>query len=238
MCAKAAAVAVSVGSVTVSSGVPGPASSSMPVCRSTASTSSAVSKPSCAPVRAAGAVPARRHPARRRRHRAPLQQPVPVRDVVAHLGRRQHQRDGGRQPGPLAPRDRGGPHGTQRAGARLAALRGGAFGLSLRQDRDDQAVIVRDDPGELSVIGPKCQTESAEMGHPLGPEPVRQSVDAGPDYSEHDDPPGVVQLCAALWRGRAVHRTERPVHPYVPHVTRTARSIIFSFFRALKQEEP
>lgn len=52
MCAKAAAVAVSVGSVTVSSGVPGPASASMPICRSTASTSTAVSNPMSDPVRA------------------------------------------------------------------------------------------------------------------------------------------------------------------------------------------
>ncbi len=56
--AKAAAVAVSVGSVTTSTGVPGPASVSMPVCRSTASTRTAVSKPSEAPVRA----PARSQP--------------------------------------------------------------------------------------------------------------------------------------------------------------------------------
>ncbi len=41
------------------SGVPGPANSSMPSCRSTASTSTAVSKPTVAPVRA----PARPHPA-------------------------------------------------------------------------------------------------------------------------------------------------------------------------------
>ncbi|OAR27631.1 hypothetical protein A8W25_05305 [Streptomyces sp. ERV7] len=52
MCAKAAAVAVSVGSVTVSRGVPGPASASIPVCRSTASTRTAVSNPREAPVRA------------------------------------------------------------------------------------------------------------------------------------------------------------------------------------------
>ncbi len=52
VCAKAAAVAVSVGSVMTVSGVPGPARSSMPTWRSTASTRTAVSKPSVAPVRA------------------------------------------------------------------------------------------------------------------------------------------------------------------------------------------
>lgn len=52
VCAKAAAVAVSVGSVTASTGVPIPASTSMPACRSTASTRTAVSKPREAPVRA------------------------------------------------------------------------------------------------------------------------------------------------------------------------------------------
>ncbi|QES23038.1 hypothetical protein DEJ46_31180 [Streptomyces venezuelae] len=50
VCAKAAAVAVSVGSVTVSSGVPSPARVSIPVCRSTASTRTAVSKPRERPV--------------------------------------------------------------------------------------------------------------------------------------------------------------------------------------------
>ncbi|MWA10140.1 hypothetical protein E5671_13295 [Streptomyces sp. BA2] len=52
VCAKAAAVAVSVGSVTVSREVPGPAKPSMPTCRSTASSRTAVSKPTSAPVRA------------------------------------------------------------------------------------------------------------------------------------------------------------------------------------------
>ncbi len=71
VCAKAAAVAVSVGSVTVSSGVPGPARDSIPVCRSTASTRTAVSKPSSAPVRA---------PA--------LSQPAATRRAAAATGRR------------------------------------------------------------------------------------------------------------------------------------------------------
>lgn len=68
---EGAAVAVSVGSVTVSSGVPGPASDSIPVCRSTASTRTAVSKPSSAPVRA---------PA--------LSQPAATRRAAAATGRR------------------------------------------------------------------------------------------------------------------------------------------------------
>ncbi|AZQ33749.1 hypothetical protein EJ357_09935 [Streptomyces cyaneochromogenes] len=53
--AKAAAVAVSVGSVTVRIGVPGPASDSIPTCRSTASTSTAVSNPTAEPLRAPAA---------------------------------------------------------------------------------------------------------------------------------------------------------------------------------------
>ncbi len=155
-----------------------------------------------------GPVPARGDPARGRGHGAARQQAIPVRHVVAHLGGGQHQRDGGREPGTLAARDGRGTHGPQRAGSGGAPLPGGALGLSLRQDRDDQAVIVRDDPGELSVIGAKCQTEPAEVGHPLGLEPLRQAVSAGPDDSEHDHPPGVVQLCAALGRVRDVHRIE------------------------------
>jgi hypothetical protein len=51
VCANAAAVAVSVGSVTVSRGVPGPAAASMVVWRPIASVSTPTAKPSSWPVR-------------------------------------------------------------------------------------------------------------------------------------------------------------------------------------------
>ena len=71
VCANAAAVAVSVGSVTVSRGVPGPAAASTAVWRPIASVSTPTSKPSSRPVRvlaaahrAASAVAAPRTPGR------------------------------------------------------------------------------------------------------------------------------------------------------------------------------
>lgn len=155
-----------------------------------------------------GPVPARGDPACGSGHRAARQQAVAVGHVVAHLGGGQHQRDGCREPGALAARDGCGAHGAQGAGTGRAPLPWGALGLSLRQDRDDQPVIVRDDPRELPVVGAKCQTEPAEMGHPLGLEPLRQAMSAGPDYSEHGRPPVVVQLRAALGHLRDVHRIE------------------------------
>lgn len=185
----------------------------------------------CAGARA-GPVPARGNPACCGGDRAALQQAVPVGDVVPHLRRCQHQGDGGGQPGSLAAGDRGGPHGAQRARPGGTPPSGGALGLSLRQNRDDQTVIVRDDPGELPMVGTECEAEPAEVGHPLGPEPLGQPMGTGPDDSEHDDPPRVAHLCAALVRMRDVHRIEGSVHPYVPHVTHTERRIIFSFFQA------
>ena len=87
--------------------VPGPASASMPTCRSTASTRTAVSKPTLG---ARCGRPARSqlggHPAGGGGHRPARQQPVPVGDMVAHLGRGEHQRDGGGEPRALALGDR------------------------------------------------------------------------------------------------------------------------------------
>ncbi|CAM5298476.1 hypothetical protein SGRI78S_00460 [Streptomyces griseus subsp. griseus] len=82
-----------------------------------------------------------------------------------------------------------GAHGAQWAGAGGAPVGGRQAGLSLRQDGDDQAVIVRDDTGELSVIRPQGQAQTAEMGHPLHPETFGEPMGTGPDDSEHDDPP-------------------------------------------------
>lgn len=138
-------------------------------------------------------VPPGGDPARGGGDRAAGQQPVPVGDVVADLGRGEDERDGGGEPGPLALGDRRGAHGAQRAGACGATSAGGEARLSLRQDGDDEAVVVRHDTGELSVIRPQGQAETAEMGHPLDPETFGEAVGAGPDDSEHDDPPGAVQ---------------------------------------------
>lgn len=178
----------------------------------------------------AGPVPARRDPARRGGHRLAGQHPVPVGDVVPYLRRRQHQRDGRRQACALAPGDGRGAHGAQRAGARGAPGGGGSLGLSLSQNRDDQAVVVGHDPGELTVVGAKCQTEPAQMGHPLGLEPVGEAMSAWPDDSEHDGPPRVVQQC-----GR--HRIEPSVNPDAPTVTRLARLSYFEPTTPRTQEE-
>ena len=175
VCAKAAAVAVSVGSVTVSSGVPGPASASMPVCRSTASTSTAVSKPSSRAGTRPGPVPARGDPAGGRGDRAARSTARPGRRRGPVPSPRRAPARRRRPAWPPRPGDRSGPHGAQRTGPRGAPPSGGALGLSLRQNRDDQAVVVRDDPGELPVVRAKCEAQPAEMGHPLGLEALRRA---------------------------------------------------------------
>lgn len=137
-------------------------------------------------------VPARGNLAGRQRHRPALQQAVPVGHVVADLRRGQDQRDGRGEPGALALGDRRRPHRAQRTGPGGAPASRAALDLSLRQNRDDQPVVVGHDPGELPVVGAKCQAEAAEMGHPLGPQALGEPMRAGPDDSEHDAPPGAV----------------------------------------------
>lgn len=176
-------------------------------------------------------VPPGGHPACGGGDRAAGQQPVPVGDVVADLGRGEDERDGRGEPCPFPLGDGRGAHGAQRAGTGGAPALGRAARLSLRQDGDDQSVIVRDDTGELSVIRPQGQAQTAEMGHPLDPETFGEPMGTGPDDSEHDDPPGAVQPVrdARAPKRRASYRVTRspvrpPDHPY-------GRSIIFSFYK-------
>ncbi len=118
-------------------------------------------------------------------HRAAAQQPVPVGDVVAYLRRGEHQRDRSGQPRALALRHRGGPHAAQRAGPGGTALCCRPAGLGVRQDGHDQAIVIGDHPGELPMVTAQGEAQPAQMGHPLGLEPVGQAVGAGPDDSEH-----------------------------------------------------
>lgn len=139
-----------------------------------------------------GAPPARGDPAGGERHRPARQQPVLVRHVVAHLGRGQHQRDGGGEAGSLTLGDGRGPHPAQRARPRRTPPPGGALDLSLRQNRYQQPVVIGDNPSELSVVSAQRETESAKMRHPLCFEPLTEAVAAGPHDSEHDTPPCLV----------------------------------------------
>lgn len=172
------------------------------------------------------AVPAAGDPARGERHRPPPQHPVPVGDVVPYLRRGEHQRHGRGQACSLAFRDRSGSHSAKWARASCTAPSGAALGLSLRQNGDDQAVIVGDDAGELSVVRAKCQAQPAQMSHPLGLESFREPMAAGPHNSEHDDPPGVVRRCAG-------HRAEPPGSPVRPHRHPSGWSFIFSLRQGL-----
>lgn len=222
VCAKAAAVAVSVGSVTTSTGVPGPASVSMPACRSTASTRTAVSKPREAPVRA----PARSQPratlraarAMGARANSPSRSATWSRTFAE--ARTSETAAASRAPSPLAtgavriPRSGQGPSGAPGA-------RGGAR-LSLRQNGDEQTVVVRDDPGELAVVPAKCQAQPAQMGHPLRLEPLPQPVRAGSDYAEQTDSPVCrARACRASYLAPSLTRTP-------PLLTRTEAAVVFS----------
>jgi hypothetical protein len=82
-----------------------------------------------------------------------------------------------------------GAHPAQRARACRAPGPGRGLGLSLRQDRDEQPVVVGDDPRELTVVTAQGEAQPAQVRHPLGGEALTEPVTAGPDYSEHDDPP-------------------------------------------------
>ncbi len=168
----------------------------------------------------AGPAPARGDPARRERHRPAGQQPVTVGHVVAHLGGGEHQRDGGGEARALALRDGGGPHATQRAGTGGPASARRPLCLSLRQNRYQQTVIIRDQSGELPVVFAQCEAQPAQMRHPLGLESLTEPMTAGPDHPEHDTPRAsyVVELR---------HRIDRAVHPYAPPITRTPGEIIF-----------
>ncbi len=115
-----------------------------------------------------GPPPAPGDPACGERHRPAGQQPVPVGDMVTHLRRGEHQRDGRREPRPLALRDGRGPHPAQRAGpGRTPPSSARPLDLSLRQHREDQAVVVGDNSRELTVISAQCETQPAQMRHPL-----------------------------------------------------------------------
>ncbi len=127
------------------------------------------------------------------RDRAPGEHAVLVLDMVADLHRGERQRDGGRQPGTLAPGDRGRPHAAQRTrpGGPPAGPGGGVpgGGLGLDQHRDDQPVVVGGGPRQLPVVVAQGQAEAAEMGHPARLEPLREPVAARPDDAEHVVPP-------------------------------------------------
>ncbi len=169
-----------------------------------------------------GPVPAAGHHARGGGDGGAGQQPVPVGHVVAHLGGGQDQRDGGREPGPLALGDGCRAHPAQRAGAGGAPGAGCGTRLSLRQNGDEQAVIVRDDPGELPVVSPKCQAQPAQMGHPFRLEPLPEPVRARPDYAEQAASPVCrTRACGASYRPASFTRTSPPP-------TRTAAAVVFS----------
>ncbi len=136
----------------------------------------------------AGPVPGAGDPAGRGGDGPARQQAVPVGDVVPYLRRGEDERDGGGEPGPLAPGHGRGPHAAQRAGPGGAAAARHGAGLSLRQDRDDEPVVVGDDPGELAVVGAEREAEAAEVGHPLDLEVVGEPVRAGSDDSEQGLP--------------------------------------------------
>ncbi len=115
---------------------------------------------------------------------------VAVLDVVADLHRGERERDGGGEPGAFALGDGGGAHAAQRArpgGAPPGGVLPG--GLGLDQHGDDQTVVVGGGPGELSVVVAQCEAEPAQVRHPGGLEPLRQSVLARSDDAEHDRPP-------------------------------------------------
>lgn len=125
-------------------------------------------------------------------HRPAREKTVPVVDVVAHLRRREDQGDGGGEPRTLALRDGRAAHTPQRTGPGLpppATGRTDPLALSLRQNGDEQTVIVGDDAGELPVVAAQCQTEPAEMGHPLGFEALTEPMRAGPNHAEQEDSP-------------------------------------------------
>ncbi len=200
VCAKAAAV--SVGSVTVSSDVPRPAKASIPACRSTASTRTAVSKPTAEPVRA---------PA--------LSRLLATRRAAAATGRRASS------PSPsttwsltFAEASTSETEAVRmpRRGQGLVVRRrpGRPPGLSLRQDGDDEAVVVGDDAGELPVVTAQCEAQAAQVRHPLGLQSLAEAMATGPDDSEQDDFPErpVVDQLPHRSESRSPVRTRR--HPY------------------------
>ncbi len=185
VCANAAAVAVSVGSVTASRAYPDRRA------------------PRCRP---AGP---RRPPARRcrsRRHRRRGRRPRPNRwrsggrrgpPAVAPACRPRRRRGRGpwRRPAPgTRPPRAGRPHrgrrrrcasrATGRAGRTPPGTRSALTGLSLRQNRYEQAVIVSHDPRELTVVPAQRETQPAQMRHPLAREALPEPVPARPDDSD------------------------------------------------------
>lgn len=169
-----------------------------------------------------GPVPAAGHLARGQGHGGAGQQPVPVGHVVAHLRGGQHERDGGGEPRALALGHGGGAHAAQRTRARGAPGLGRDARLSLRQNGDEQTVIVCDDPGELAVVSPKCQAQPAQMGHPLRLEPFSQPVRTRPHYAEQAASPVCrTRACRASYRPASFTRTSASP-------TRTAVAVVFS----------
>ncbi len=169
-----------------------------------------------------GPVPAAGHLARGRGNGGTGQQPVPVGHVVAHLRGGEDEGDGGGEPRTLALGHGGGAHPAQGAGSRRAPGAGRGTGLSLRQNGDEQPVIVRDDPRELPVVPAKCQTQPAQMGHPLRLEPLPQPVCARSDDAEQAASP----VCRTrAWRAwyRPASFTRTSASP-----TRTAPAVVFS----------
>lgn len=165
------------------------------------------------------------HPASGARQRPAGQQPVPVGHMVTHLGRGEHQRDGGGEPGPLTLCHGRGAHATQRARSGRTPHSAVHFGLSLRQNGDKEPVVVRHDPRELTVVPTQREAQPAQMRHPLTGELVSEPMTTGPDDSEHDVPPWFLRCHNDA---ELPHRTDRGtdrhgrfVHPYAPRITHT-----------------
>lgn len=137
-------------------------------------------------------VPARGHPARGERHRSPRQQPVPVREVVPHLGRGEDQRHGGRESRPLTPCDGRGTHPAQWTRPRCTPPTGGLLGLSLRQNGYEQPVVVGHHSRELPVILAQRETQSTQMRNPLGLEALTEPMPTGLTIPNTPIPPWFV----------------------------------------------
>ncbi len=217
VCANAAAVAVSVGSVTVSREVPGPAAASTAVWRPIASVSTPTSKPSSP----AGPGARRRPPGRERGRRAadpgPAERAVAVVGVVADLRRRQDQRHRGGQPGAVADRHVELPHPAQRAPPGRAPL-GRAVGLGLGEHRDHQPVVVGRQPRRLPVVVAQRQAHAAQVRLPRGPELPAEPVPARPNDPEHCPRPPTARpapRCRTRARddhGRGLRRLLKDLH--------------------------
>lgn len=119
-------------------------------------------------------------------HRAPGKGAVGVLDVVPDLPGCQHQRNcrGELRAGRSSIDDVSAPEAAQRTRAGRP-VRSHLRVLRFRQDRNQQAVVVRDQPGRLPMKITQGEAEAAEVCHPLRVHRAAQPVAARAHNAKH-----------------------------------------------------